>query len=615
MHASGHWTRLRRALGFARAHRLTIAVILFLTLIVAALQALEPLAMKYIFDRLGSDDAGQAVLYGVGMLLGLTLIRELGTGVSNWLSWRTRIGIHHGLLDATVARLHRLPAEMHRKEGVGAVMTRLDRSIQGFIQALSEIAFNVLPALAYLIMAVAVMFQVDWRLTLLVLAFAPLPAIVTAFAAPAQTRREQNLLDRWARIYGRFNETLSGIVTVRSFAMEDAEKRRFLRDVGDANRVVIRGIGFDTSVGAAQNLIVATARIAALAFGGVLVLRGEATVGTLVAFLGYVGGLFGPVQGLTGIYRTLHNASVSLKQIFSILDTEDRLRDAPDALEAPALRGGVQFRDVQFRYPNAEKAILDGIDLDVQPGEMIAIVGPSGAGKSTLMGLLQRFNDPVAGSVSVDGMDLRTLQQVSLRRQIGVVMQDALLFNESIRDNIAYGRPDATAAEVEAAARAANAHEFITRMEDGYDTPVGERGGRLSVGERQRIAIARALLKDPPMLILDEATSALDVESEALVQTAIEELTRGRTTFVIAHRLSTVVNADRIVVLKDGQLIEQGTHDALIAAEGYYASLVERQLSGYINAERRFGERRRGERRQGDRRDTRCVPALEDTGT
>lgn len=595
-------SRLRRAMTFARPFRRYIAVILLLTLFLAAAGALEPLVMKYIFDRLGGGSTWRSIAIGVAMLVGLGLFREFGGGVSNWLSWRTRIGIHYALLDATVEKLHRLPHDIHRREGVGAIMTRLDRGIQGFIGAVSEISFNVLPAIAYLGIAVVIMLRLDWRLTVLVLAFAPLPAVVAAWAAPNQTRREQTLMDRWAKIYARFNEILSGIVTVRSFAMEDAEKRRFLKAVGEANRVVVRGIGFDTGVGAVQNLLVMAARVSAVALGGYLVVRGEATIGTLVAFLGYVGGLFGPVQGLTGIYRTLRTASVSLDQIFGILDTQEHIGDAPDAVEVTGLRGEVEFEDVHFAYGKTGTVVLRGIDLSVRPGEMIAIVGPSGSGKSTLMALLQRFYDPNRGAIRIDGMDLRSLKQRSLRRQIGVVLQEAILFNQSVRDNIAYARPEASREEIEAAAKAANAHDFIAALEDGYDTLVGERGSRFSGGERQRIAIARALLKDPPILILDEATSALDVEMEALVQEALEKLIKGRTTFVIAHRLSTVVNADRIVVLKDGVLLEAGRHEELLEAGGYYASLIARQAEAYAGSDRRGRDRRRQDRRSDDRR-------------
>jgi ATP-binding cassette subfamily B protein len=426
------------------------------------------------------------------------------------------------------------------------------------------------------------MLRLNWKLAVIVMCFVPVPAVIAAWAGPEQNRRERVLLDRWSRIYSRFNEVLSGIVTVRSFSMEDAEKKRFLREVNAANQVVIRGVGLDTGLGAATNLVVAFARIAALALGGMLVIEGRITVGTLIAFLGYVGGLFGPVQGLTGIYQTIQKAYVSLDEIFSILDIQEHLGDAADAIELSQVHGTVAFENVEFRYEQLERPILNGINLEVKPGQTLAIVGPSGAGKTTLMALLMRFYDPQEGRIRLDGVDLRKFKQSSLRRNIGTVLQDPLLFNDTVRNNIAYGKPEAGLDQVEQAAQSANAEKFIQQLPERYETMVGERGTRLSVGERQRIAIARALLKNPPILILDEATSSLDAESEALVQEALDRLMKDRTTFVIAHRLATVVRADRIIVLKNGQIVESGSHQQLLRARGYYASLVERQTRGLI---------------------------------
>ncbi|ABS27421.1 ABC transporter ATP-binding protein [Anaeromyxobacter sp. Fw109-5] len=573
---------LRRATEFLDPARGAISAILAIAIALAALNAAEPLALRHVFDGLAGGHAARGFAEGVLALVVLGLLREALQGVSNWLTWRTRIGIHFRLTEATVERLHRLPLTFHRAEGVGAVMTRLDRSIQGLVGALSEIAFNAVPAAVYLALSVAVMARLEWRLALLVLVFAPAPALIARLAAPMQTRRERSLLQRWARIYSRFNEVLSGIVTVKSFTMEAAEKKRFLDEVNSANEVVIRGVGVDSGVGAAQNLVQIAARVAALALGGVLVARGEVTVGTLVAFLGYVGGLFGPVLGLSGIYKTVNTARVSAEEVYGILDAHDHLGDAPDAREVIGLRGDVEWSGVRFAYEPEGPPLLDGIDLRVRAGERLAIVGPSGSGKSTLVALVQRFYDPTEGVVRVDGIDVRRLKQVSLRKQIAVVFQDSLLFNESVLANIAYGRPGASRAEIEQAARDANAHEFIERLPDGYDTVVGERGSRLSVGERQRVAIARTLLKAPPIVILDEPTSALDAESEQLVQQALDRATRGRTTLVIAHRLSTVVDADRIVVLREGRIVEEGRHADLLARGGYYASLVEKQARGLL---------------------------------
>lgn len=580
--------KLKRALGFVLPQKRNIFTILAFTLLLASINAVEPLVMRYIFDSLDSSHVVKDLLYGVGSLLILGLLRETSSAFNNLLTWKTRLNFHHNLLGVTVERIHKLPLDVHRKEGVGAIMTRLDRGIQGFIGAISEISFNVLPALVYLVLAVGIMLQLDWRMTIVVVFFAPFPAIFAAYAAPTQKRREKDLMDRWSKIYSRFNEVLSGIVTVKSFAMEDYEKGRFLKDVNAANETVVKGIGFDSRIGAMQSLTITLARISAISFGGYLVVKGELSIGTLLAFLGYIGGLFGPVQGLTGIYKTLQTASISLDHIFSILDTQDHLGDAPNAVEIKNVKGEVKFENVHFAYSDGGNAILKGINLHVKAGETIAIVGPSGSGKSTMMALLQRFYDPTHGKVLIDGKNIKDLKQQSLRKQIGVVLQDALLFNESVLDNIAYGRPSASKSTVEKAAKAANAHEFIMNLEDTYNTRAGERGNRLSVGERQRIAIARALLKDPPILILDEATSALDTELEAKVQEALNILIKNRTTFIIAHRLSTVVNADRIIVFKDGNIIETGKHHELLLLNGYYTSLVERQIKGLLLPENKM---------------------------
>jgi len=571
------------AVRFAFPQRNAVILIISLTIVASGTSAFEPLVLKVIFDSISGSPDYPALISALGILAGLALLRELANAAAKWLTWRTRMGLQYAMLEATVGKLFKMPLRLQRSEGVGAIMTRLDRGIQGLTQAVTLILFSVLPSVMFLLVATWIMLRLEWRLALLVMLFVPLPALIARLAAPEQTRRERTLLDRWVGIYSRFNEALSGIVTVRSFAMEDAERDRFLQNVATANRLVIRGVARDVRYSAVSNVLVAVARLAAIAGGAYLVLQGEITLGTIVAFLGYLAGLFGPVQGLSETYQGLRRASVSLDEIFSIINVEEQLGDWPDAVEAGAVKGDVKFENVSFQYEPGARLLINGISFEVKSGATIGIVGPSGAGKTTLMALLMRFYDPQGGKILLDGRDLRTMKQSSVRKNIGVVLQDPLLFNDTIRGNIAYGKPGATDPEIEAAAKAANAHDFICRLPDGYSTIVGERGGFLSVGERQRITIARALIKDPPLLILDEATSSLDAESEALVQAAIQKLIKGRTTFIIAHRLFTVMDADHIMVLKDGQIVEGGTHAALMARNGYYASLVNRQHRVVLN--------------------------------
>ncbi len=571
----------KRSLQFVRPYRGDLKGVLSLALLLAALSAIDPLLMKYLFDAL-EHGTGVATL---GMIMcGLIVLELVRAGLQAWLgvlSWDVRLGVDYTMREHIMSKLNSLPMSFHQGETIGATMNRINQGITGCVTAFCETAFNLLPTLLYLVLSVSAMLRMEWRLAVAVIVFAPIPALIGAWAAPEQMHRERRLVERWNSIYGRFNEVLAGMMTVKGFAMEEEEKRRFMEGVRQGNEVVRRGVRTDNLTGTLRTLAATAARLTALAVGGYMISRGEMTVGTLLAFLGYIGGLFGPVQGLTNTYQTLRKATVSLEAIFGILDAEDLVADSPGASDVPPLRGEVEFQRVSFAYQPGS-AVLRDISLTARPGETIALIGPSGSGKTTLVALLQRFYRVTDGSIMVDGVDIRRMTQRSLRSQIGVVFQDAHLFNDTVRANIAYGRPTASQGEVEAAAKAAHAHEFIMELPEGYDTVLRERGSRLSGGQRQRIAIARALLKNPPILILDEATSALDSESEYLIQCALKTLLRGRTALVIAHRLSTVRDADRIVVIKDGAIAEAGDHTELLARGGYYASLVARQARGFL---------------------------------
>jgi ATP-binding cassette subfamily B protein len=445
--------------------------------------------------------------------------------------------------------------------------------VTSFVGAFGEITFNVLPSLVYLGLSVVAMWRMQWRLAILVLVFTPVPALIGAWAARGQTIRERLLLERWTKLYSRLNEVLAGIRTVKIFSMEREEHRRFVDGQRAGNDIVVRGVRVDTATDALRGLAASLARIAAIAFGGVLILRGQITVGALVAFLGYVSGLFGPVQGLTTIYQTLRKASVALEAAYEILDADELVVDAPGAVKVDRVRGEVRYERVSFSHAEGDPLFKD-LSLHVRPGETVALVGPSGSGKSTLLSLLLRLYPLKGGQITLDGRDVRSITASSLRRQVGYVGQDIHLFNDTVGANIAFGSPRASAEDIEVAARCANAHDFITSLPEGYDTVIGERGSRLSGGQRQRLAIARAILKNAPILVLDEATSALDNVSEQAVQEALEHLREGRTTIIIAHRLSTVLGADRIVVVKDGQILAEGTHRELLTNCDYYAELV-----------------------------------------
>ncbi len=472
----------------------------------------------------------------------------------------------------------------------GEITSRLTSDIATVQTAVSQAVAQFINQGISLVGGVVVLFVISTQLTLVMLVILPPVIIATAVFGRRLRRVSTAFQDEVAEANARAEEALVGIRIVQSFTAERIEGARY-------------GAAIDTAFGSAvrrarlRAFFIPTVILAmfsgigvVLWYGGQQALAGTLAPGTLITFLLLTVIVAGSIGTFTGLYSQIQEAIGASRRIFELLDTRPDLPEPANPVALSDVRGEVRFEGVRFRYGDrGDDWVLDGIDLAARPGEVVALVGPSGAGKSTLVTLISRFHDPVEGRITLDGVDLRDLDPRALRAQVGVVPQETLLFSGTIADNVRYGRPDAPDAEVEAATEAANADGFVRAFPDGYATLVGERGVKLSGGQRQRIAIARALLKDPRILVLDEATSSLDSESEALVQAALDHLMRGRTTFVIAHRLSTVLGADRIVVLDRGRIVQVGRHAELLAAGGLYADLYERQ---FRDADERSGARR-----------------------
>lgn len=547
-------------------------------IIAAAAYLVVPWLIKNVVDKVLAEKNMYMLNLVVISILVVFLVRGFATYgqtyTMSYIGQRVIIDIR----EAMFKQLQRLDQAYYDRRKTGVIMSNLTNDVAALQSAIVDNLVSFITEGVTLIGSLVSMLYLDWKLTLVTLVIVPVVLGIINIFGKRLRIAGHDVQGRIADITSLLQETISGARVVRSFAREGYEVQRFERENQRNFRAVMRATKLTSLLSPLVEFSAAIAVTVILWYGGYSVVTGAITAGSLIAFLIYAINLSNPVKRLSQVYGNIQKAMAAGDRVFAILDTEPEVVEKADAIVLPEVDGRVRFDHVSFSY-DGEKKALDDFSLDVPAGRVVAIVGPSGAGKTTIANLLPRFYDATEGAITVDGIDVRDVTFQSLREQIGVVPQETMLFNATIKDNILYGRLDGTDEEVYAAAKAANALEFIERLPEGMDTLVGERGSSLSGGQRQRIAIARAILKNPKILILDEATSALDTESEKLVQEALERLMQGRTAFVIAHRLSTIKNADQIVVLREGKLVESGTHDELLAAGGLYQHLYSVQFA------------------------------------
>jgi ATP-binding cassette, subfamily B, bacterial len=486
----------------------------------------------------------------------------------------TNVGqlVMHDLRRLLYHHIHRLSLDEHDKKTTGDLIGRVTNDIDSVQDFVSSALLRIVTSVLTLLGIVGVMLYMSWRFTLISLSVAPLLFLVVYSFTRRIKNASREVRKKEGELISVIQEVLSSVRVVKAFAREDYEERRFARQSMENVETVLLARSIKMKLAPVVDIMVALATCLMLGYGSRLVLAGQLTAGDLVVFLFYLGKMYKPMRELSKMTATVSKASVGMERIREVFEIESAVHDVPRARRAKTFKGNIEFEKVSFAYDPAQP-ILTNISFKIAPGQIAAFVGPTGEGKTTIINLIARFYDPAAGTIRVDETDIRAFTMKSLRDQISFVLQDTALFHTPVWENIAYGRPEATRAEIIRAAEVANAHEFIEKLPEGYDTVVGQRGVTLSGGQRQRIAIARAVIRNTPILILDEPTSGLDAQSEQAVFEALERLMKNKTSIVIAHQLATILHADIIFVVKDNQLTERGTHEELIAARGFYSEL------------------------------------------
>ncbi|MGI9187956.1 MAG: ABC transporter ATP-binding protein [Gaiellales bacterium] len=531
-----------------------------------------PLLMKSAIDSAIIPRDTQLLMIIAGVVIGVGIVgialARVETYLTGWVGERVLNDLRVDLFQ----HMQSLSMGYFEKQRTGVLISRLTNDVEALQQLVTDGLTSTVRNVLTLAVAGGILLFLDFRLALATIIVFPLMEILTFVFRGQSAKAYGQMRSRLALVTASLQEDLNGIRVIQAYRRE-AKSRAQIAELNEsyrnANRTTVTSSGWYFPT---VEFLAAVATCIVFGYGGYLYVDGTIEIGVLVAFIGYLASFFDPVQQLSQVYNTILAGTAALDKIFDVMDDEPTLVDTPDATPLPMLAGAVRFEQVRFGY-NPERPVVDGLELDVKAGQTVALVGHTGAGKSTIIKLLARFYDPQSGRITIDGHDLRGVTIASLREQIAMVPQEGFLFNGTIHENIAFGRPDATRAEVEAAAREVGADRFIEQLPDGYDERVAERGGRLSIGQRQLIAFARALLVDPRLLILDEATSSVDIQTEAHIEEALARLLADRTAFVVAHRLSTIRNADLIVVLEHGKVVEAGSHDELLERGGRYRGL------------------------------------------
>lgn len=575
---------IRRYLKFVKPYRLQIIGTILIGILKFAIPLLIPLLIKFVLDdvigneTMTKDEKIDKLLWVMGIMIVIfVVLRPPIEYYRQYFAQWTASKILYDIRDRLFTHMQRLSYKYYSNTRAGEVISRMINDVEQTKTFVVTGLMNLWLDVATIMIAAAIMFTMDVQLTFVSLILFPFYAFSVKFFFGNLRKLTRERSQALAGVQSYLHERVAGISVIKSFAIEDYEQTQFDQQNKNFLTKALDHTRWNAKAFAVVNTITDIAPLLVIGFSGYQVLQGNLTIGEMAAFIAYIDRLYNPLRRLVNSSTTLTQAIASMDRVFEFMDEKYDIKDSPDAIELKQVHGDISFRNVSFSYEEDGETVLKKLNIEVQKGETIALVGMSGGGKSSFVSLIPRFFDVTEGEILLDGKDIRSFKVRSLRDKIGMVAQDNILFSESVKSNILLGRPGASDEDVIQAAKAANAHDFIMSLPEGYDTKVGERGVKLSGGQKQRVAIARVFLKNPPILILDEATSALDLESEHLIQEAIEKLAKDRTTFVVAHRLSTITHADRIVLIEHGEIVEDGSHDELMAKKGGYHRLFQVQ--------------------------------------